>query len=112
MGFNHCYVIEKLEHIYMMIDPTRCGLNINIPPCSAQHDLIYNMKKIDPSLTIVKVVTKETKEEPIFKPKLLTCVTILQHVLGISFSFFCLTPHQLYRSLLKKHPQILSAREL
>lgn len=96
----------------MMIDPTRCGLNINIPPCSAQHDLIYNMKKIDPSLTIVKVVTKETKEEPIFKPKLLTCVTILQHVLGVSFPFFCLTPHQLYRSLLKKHPQILFAKEL
>lgn len=96
----------------MMIDPTRCGLNISIPPCSSKHDLIYNMKKIDPSLRVVKIVTNELNEEPKFRPKLLNCVSILQHVLGISFSFFCLTPYQLYCSLLKKHPQILSAKEL
>lgn len=111
-GFNHCYLIEKLEHIYMMVDPTRCGLNISIPPCSAQHDLIYHMKKLDPNLTVVKVITKESTQEPVFKPKLLNCVSILQHALGVSFPFFCLTPFQLYRSLLKKHPHIATAKEL
>lgn len=113
-GFSHCYAIEEQEHVYMMYDPTRNGLNIYMPPCSTEHPLIENMKLLNPALTIIQVVTLQNENVVVLRPKALTCVSTLEYVLGINFGMFgALTPYKFYKALLdKKHPNILEARQL
>lgn len=111
-GFKHCYVIEKLEHIFVMFDPTRVGLNVVLPPCTTDDPLILCMMRLDPEIKVLEVATKGRGNATILRPKILSCVSVVQYAMGLWF-WFCVTPHQLYRRLIKsKNSNLKYAREL
>lgn len=113
-GFSHCYVIERLEFLYMMFDPTRHGLNVMMPNCSSEHPLVENMMLLDPGLRVVKVAILGNDKPLVFRPKLLTCVSTLEYITGVSFGFWgALTPWSFFKALKKaNHPNIISSREM
>ena len=109
--FTHCYVIEKLELIWIMCDPTRVGLNIVMPYCTSEHPLIENMMILSPEMRVLEVVTSGQVGSFLLKPKILSCVSVVQYVTGISF--FCITPYSLFKKLLRcKHQNLKSVREI
>lgn len=111
-GFTHCYVIEKLEHIWIMCDPTRVGLNIVLPYCASEHPLIENMMVLSPDIRVLEIVTKGQVNSFLLRPKLMTCVSVVQYVTAISLSF-CITPYSLFKKLLRcKHKNLISVREI
>lgn len=110
-GFRHCYVVERMEFIYVMIDPTRNGMNIILPHCTAEHPFIDNMLAMRSDMTALEIVTDGKGSLFSYRPKLLSCVSITQYAIGIAFRF-CLTPHGLYKKLIKGHPNIISAKEI
>lgn len=111
-GFTHCYVIEKLELIWIMCDPTRVGLNIVMPYCTSEHPLIENMMILSPEMRVLEVVTSGQVGSFLLKPKILSCVSIVQYVTGISFSL-CITPYSLFKKLLVcNHKNLVSVREI
>jgi len=106
-GFTHCYVVEKLEYIWMMYNPTRVGLNIVLPPCESAHPFPETLHRLDPDMHCVKVITRGNGDSLTYKPKLISCVSTLQYVSGIGYPFWCLTPYQLYTRLVAaKHHNI------
>jgi len=113
-GFGHCFVIEKLTYVYLMYDPTRYGLNTYIPPCTSRHELISEMMQIDKDLTVLEVKILNKMDSLILKPKIMTCVTALQLVLGVDFGFFKgQTPYGFYKQLAKKaHKNIQGVRHV
>lgn len=111
-NFQHCYVIEKLDTIWLACDPTRLGLNITLPPCTAEHPLIENMMMLDYRIRILEVITKGQVGSFLMKPKILSCVSVVQYVTGISL-FLCVTPFSLFKNLLRcKHKNLISVREI
>jgi len=111
-GFMHCYVIERLEMIWCMCDPTRVGLNIVLPYCTSEHPLIENMMLLSPKIRVLEVVTIGQVGSFLLRPKMLSCVSVVQYVTGISFSM-CITPYSLFKKLLRcKHRNLLSVREI
>lgn len=111
-GFMHCYVIEKLEMIWCVCDPTRIGLNITLPYCTSEHPLIEKMMQIAPDIRVLEVVTRGTVGSFLLKPKIMSCVSVVQYVMGTSF-FLCMTPYSLFKKLLKcKHENMISVKEI
>ena len=111
-GFHHCFVIERLEFIYLMADPSRVGLNLVLPACTSEHNLISHMMRLDPGLRVLHVMTHGSGSSLTLRPKILNCVSVVQYVMGIGFNF-AITPHGLFKRLLKgKHKNILSVGEL
>jgi len=111
-GFKHCYVVEKLEFIWICSDPTRMGLNITLPNCTSQHPLIENMMTLDQSVRVLEVITKGQVGSFLLRPKILSCVSVVQYVTGISFRL-CITPYSLFKKLLRcKHQNLVSIREI
>ncbi len=111
-GFTHCYVIEKLEHIWIMCDPTRVGLNIVLPYCASEHPLIENMMVLSPDIRVLEIVTKGQVNSFLLRPKLMTCVSVVQYVTAISL-YFCITPYSLFKKLLRcRHENLVSVREI
>lgn len=112
-GFKHCYIVERFANGWMLYDPTRLGLIISIPPCESNHSLIENMLALDDKTTAVKVITNRNSTALMNKLKIITCVSQCQYISGINFSFFCLTPYKLYKSLLNNnHENIVYASEI
>lgn len=111
-GFTHCYVIEKLEMIWCVCDPTRIGLNITLPPCTSEHPLIENMMTLDPRIRVLEVITKGQVGSFLLRPKIMSCVSVVQYVTGISLRF-CITPYSLFKKLLRcRHENLVSVREI
>ena len=96
----------------MMLDPTRVGLNVVIPDCHAEHPLIESMMKLAPELTVLKVITRGDGASLSLTPKLLSCVSVVEYVIGVGFKF-CITPHQLYKKLKKcQHSNLFKVTEV
>lgn len=112
-GFSHCYAIEKLDYIYMLFDPTRYGLNVILPNCDSSHPLVENMMILE-DITVLEVLLKNNTKSGVFRPKILTCVSALEFILGLTFgSFKALTPYGLYRALKKaNHHTLINVKEL
>ena len=111
-GFGHCFVVEKLEFIYMMFDSTRVGLNVMIPQCTSDFDLPRQMMTMSPELRILEVMTRGDGSSLTLRPKLINCVSMIQEVIGVSFNF-CITPHCFFKKLLKcNHNNLISVREI
>jgi hypothetical protein len=95
-----------------MCDPTRVGLNIVMPYCTSEHPLIENMMILSPEMRVLEVVTSGQVGSFLLKPKILSCVSIVQYVTGISFSL-CITPYSLFKKLLVcNHKNLVSVREI
>ena len=86
-GFRHCYVVERLDHIWMMYDPTRVGLNVVLPPCTSEHHLVKSMMKMEPGMKVVRVKSRGDGSSLTYRPKLISCVSTLQYVTGIGYPF-------------------------
>lgn len=99
-NFSHCFVVEKLDEVWMSYDPTRHELNVAVPPCSAKHDLISAMLELDSSITVLKMNTTGEEQEFMFYPCIPNCVYSCLYVMGIRM-LMCFTPYQLYKRLLK-----------
>ena len=111
-NFHHCYVIEKLDLVWCLVDPTRIGLNIIFPNCPLDHPLIENMMLLSPDSRVLEVVTKGQVNSFLLRPKLLSCVSVVQYITGISFGL-CITPYSLFKNLLKcKDTNLVFIREI
>lgn len=112
-GFSHCYAIERLEHVYILYDPTRSGLNVYMPPCSAEHPLVDRMISLNPELKVLEVRVKQNNLISVMGLKPLNCVSTLEYILGLKFGVFgSLTPYRLYKSLLEaNHQNVIGTKE-
>ena len=111
--FSHVFAVEKLDYVWQVYDPTRCGMNIFMPPCDTDVDFIGNMMQLK-KMRVIKVITQVSHEPFILTPKPLTCVTALENVIGVCFGFWrCYTPYKFYKLLKQgKHRNIKQAEEL
>ena len=110
--FQHVFVSERLEYIWMVYDPSREGLNVMLPNCDAEHPLAEVMMGLDPSMVVLEVNTYGNDKPYLLRPRIMSCVTICEYLMGLNF-VFCFTPYQLYKRLLKgTHKNILSVKEL
>ena len=100
-NFSHCFVVEKTEHYWISYDPTRHGLNVCLPPCTINHDLIGAMLELDEDITVVRVDTLGDEQAFVFYPAVPNCVYQCLYAMVIRM-FCCVTPYQLYKRLLKK----------
>jgi len=108
-GFAHCYVIEKLEFLWLMYDPTRSGLQSVILPCDIDTPVIDLMLEQSPTASVVQLKSKIVEEPKFLRPRALTCVSVLEYVFG--FYTGAVTPYGLYKRLLSgKHQAIKEAR--
>lgn len=113
-GFKHCFAIERLDFIWMMYDPTRAGLNIVLPDCDTGHPLIENLVALSEGASVLEVVLRHNDDKTIFRPKFLSCVSVLEYAMGLQFGTFrALTPYGFYRRLLEcRHPNLISVRRV
>lgn len=111
-GYQHVYLLERLEHVWLMYNPTRMGLSVTLPPCEANHDLISKMIELDSSIDVVGVVlVGEQSLERCLRP--INCVTLCCNIAGIKVPWWCVTPWQLRKVLLQSsHPNIFQAWSL
>lgn len=106
-GYQHVYLIERLEHIWMMYNPTRCGLSVSLPPCDSNHNLIQSMTALEDDIDVLGVLVEGSDKKLAYRPRIMNCVTICCNIAGLSTPFWCLTPWQLRKRLLQsKHPNI------
>jgi len=113
-GYKHVFVSEQLEHMLVTYNPTRFGmesyyLDINEP-------LLERIYSSDRDVTtIVRVVSRETSQNLLWPPQLLTCVRLVSYMSGLKFGICRQTPYSIYRYLTKvaqDEPNIISVKEI
>lgn len=98
-GFRHILVLKNDGYNWLLINPTKSGLEIDILPLEADVSIESILKDQfkDSSVLSVDTIPKQ-KSNYLFRPTLLTCVMAIKYYLGIKC--WALTPYQLYRTLL------------
>ena len=112
-NFTHCLLLQKHEFGWVMINPTRPFLHIDLLDFFLHEDVPYIIIQQNRSARIIEVITKPHPEKNLFfKPN--TCVSMVNYCLGLEWvPFTCITPYQLYRNLLNvRNPNILKVREI
>ena len=97
-GYKHMFFAEKLEHIWIVMNPTRYGLETFI--LDANDDFIGKLFDSDKDITkILRIVSRETSKNLMWPPQALTCARITGYLTGIKFGMWRQTPHAIYKYL-------------
>lgn len=110
-GFRHCFVFFRGQNCWLMLNPTRWFLHVMELSCLPDDLFPSYLKQQHPNITILRVVTRLLETRLMyFRP--LTCVSHTAYILGLQKRFI-ITPHQLYRCLLKgNNPNIVLVQEI
>jgi len=98
-GFKHVFAIEKQPLGWTCIDPNRFDLMLDILPARWEADLMAHYLRNKPGDTILKVMLTPRNEATILRPSILSCVSLIKYVLGVSWPLVW-TPWQLYEQLI------------
>lgn len=112
-GFSHCTVVQRHEFGWVMLNPTRAHLHIDIMDFLPHEEAMLLLKQEYPDIKIVEVLVHiDEKVDQFFNP--ITCVAMSNYMLGLNWpALTCMTPYQLYKKLLKaEHPNIIRAKEV
>lgn len=96
-NFSHCYVVTRDQYNWIVINPTRLYLDVQIKPVPLDVDLAKLIRK--PHDTVLKIEIYERASEVNFKSiGLINCVTHVKYILGLRVR--AITPFRLYKKLL------------
>lgn len=112
-GYTHCYLMERLEYLWLAHNPTRFGVEIYFP-CESDVDLPKKLLEINRSITkIIHVTCKPATKSLLLPIRLLSCVTFTGYLAAIKLPFWCHTPYALSKHILSgKNKDIIFSREL
>lgn len=111
--FTHCLCLNRHEFGWILINPIRPFLHIDLLDFHTMEDVPYMLSQQYPDSTILEVIIKPDIEQTLFcKPT--SCVSMVNYCLGLKWKpFTCMTPYQLYKNLLHvEHPNIMSVKEV
>ncbi len=96
-GFRHCFVIMQQDNRWVLIDPRSDKTDIQILP----HPHHFNFPRffIEQGHTVVKIPSLQTPRK-IASVLPISCVEMIKRIIGLH-QWWVVTPHQLYRSILK-----------
>lgn len=96
-GFRHCFIIMQQDNRWVLIDPRADKTDIQILP----HPYHFNFPRffMEQGKTVVKVPLIQTPRK-LASVLPISCVEIIKRFVDLH-RWFVMTPHQLYRSLLK-----------
>lgn len=107
-GFKHVYAVEQLEHVFLVYQPTKYGLNVFMAGCTTQDPFIESIMMLDKTASVVKLIVRPSGKFVLW-PKPLTCVSQIEYALGLSG--MSLTPHQLYKRLVTGRDKVIKRSE-
>jgi len=110
-GFKHVFAIEKQPLGWTCIDPNRFDLMIDILPVRWEADLMNQYLINKPGDTILKIMLTPHNEPTILRPSILSCVSLVKYMLGVSWPFVW-TPWQLYIKLISDTHQGMEITQL
>ncbi len=110
-GFKHVFVIERQALGWICTDASRTDLSNTILPASWGTDIIPTFIENNPSITVVKLLVTLTGKANFPRPGMLSCVGIVQYILGVCWPTV-LTPWMLYNRIIKKPPSHIKVLEL
>jgi hypothetical protein len=96
-GFRHCFAYQQTENGWVLCDPLGCGLLLRAAPALSAHSLLTSMAALGASMV---AVAQQPDRAPMSSMRPATCVEICKRLVGRNAPFV-LTPHQLFRHLLK-----------
>jgi len=96
-GFFHCYAFKESPggQFLMLVEPMRSHVDIDLLPNTPE-----NLAKMTSCHKVVKVIVKYDLSQERGHICRFNCVEVVKSLLGIN-SFWCWTPWQLYKRLLK-----------
>ncbi len=97
VGFRHCFACQRTDSGWVLCDPLGCGLLLRAAPALSAHSLLASMAALGAS---VVAVAQRAEPAPMSSIRPVTCVEICKRLVGRNAAFV-LTPHQLFRHLLK-----------
>ncbi len=101
-NFSHVYVITRDQYNWIILNPLRLHLDVQIPAYPITKDVPRLWAK--PHDTILKVTMHKRAASKVFAYfGLINCVTHVRYLLGLRIHV--ITPSQLHRSLLKLNPR-------
>jgi hypothetical protein len=112
-GFSHVTLVQQHEFGWVMINPTRAHLHVDILDFNINENPMEVLKRELPGISIIEVVvTIDSKVDNFFQP--INCVVMANYILGLRWPLLsCITPYSLYRNLLtRNHPNITKVKEL
>jgi hypothetical protein len=97
-GYRHCFIIMQQDARWVIIDPRADKTDIQILP----HPPHFNFPRYltEQGKTVVKISNTFKTPRKIASILPISCVETLKRVIGLH-QWWVLTPHQLYRALLK-----------
>jgi len=113
-GYKHVFVIEQLEHIHIVYNPTRYGIESYY--LDSKEPVLTKVYESNKRVTkILRVVSRETSRNLMWPPQLMTCVRLVGYMSGLKFGICRQTPYSIYRYLTKAaqdEPNIISVKEI
>lgn len=96
-GFRHCFVMMQQDSRWILIDPRANKTDIHLLP----HPSHFNFPRYyaEQGKTVVKIQNIMTPQK-ILPPISLSCVGAVKRLIGMH-AWAVITPHQLYKKLLK-----------
>jgi hypothetical protein len=112
-GFNHVSIMEKLDCGFIVHDPNKYALDTYILPGVETVEFISRFLHNRPDYTLLEVSKEATvRTQRHLRLGMQSCVSIVAYIMGIKLPFYCLTPHSLYKYLVKGGQGILRTRRL
>lgn len=113
-GYKHVFVAKELEHCWLIYNPTRFGLEVFVEESSK--DMVSQIFSSGRDITkIVKIVSRETRQNLLLPPQALTCVRLCGYIAGLKFGITRQTPYSIYRYLVTQaqdEPHVLNVNEI
>ena len=104
-GFGHVFMIERLEFLWLMYDPSRYGFQVYVLPQNVDEDIVAQITEVEPTAKCLHLFVQARKQINYLKPRIHSCVTMIESCLG--FYVGAKTPYSLYKKLLAaKLPEI------
>lgn len=96
-GFRHCFMMMQQDGRWILIDPRSNKVDIHLLP----HPKSFNFPRfyMEQGKTVVKIPSIHTPKK-IMSPFPVSCVETLKRLIGLH-AWWVMTPHQLYKKLLK-----------
>lgn len=96
--FRHCYAFRFDGYNWILVDPMGSWLEVQVMPYEREDNVPHMM--LERGHKVVYVM-KNRKNEQVLRG-LLTCVSIVKHLIGVR-ACWIFTPKQLYKHLLEKN---------
>lgn len=102
--------MEQTEYGFIVHDPNKCALDTYILPDVPTREFFQQYLASNPDYTIISVTKPASQTGQYLRFGLQSCVSVVAYIIGIRIPAWCVTPHSLYKHILKD--KYLNAREI